>query len=127
MRHTATARLRGLDLLRACAIALVLMSHYTGFVAQGPVFGAPGAVGWAGVDLFFVLSGYLIGDQILAPVARGDGFSLKLFFARRSSPASTWTGRRPASPAPSASRCRPSLRICSLSHPPRQGRRCRLE
>jgi peptidoglycan/LPS O-acetylase OafA/YrhL len=72
-----------LDLLRAVAIVLVLMSHYTGFVARAPIFGAIGGVGWAGVDLFFVLSGYLIGNQILALVARGEALSLKVFFARR--------------------------------------------
>jgi peptidoglycan/LPS O-acetylase OafA/YrhL len=83
MKHTDSARLRGLDLLRATAIALVLMSHYSGFVARAPIFGTLGAVGWAGVDLFFVLSGYLIGNQILAPVARGETLSLKVFFARR--------------------------------------------
>jgi peptidoglycan/LPS O-acetylase OafA/YrhL len=83
MPPTTLSRLRGLDLLRACAIVLVLMSHYTGFVAHAPIFGVVGKVGWAGVDLFFVLSGYLIGNQILAPVARGESFSLKTFFARR--------------------------------------------
>ncbi len=83
MPPTDTARLRGLDLLRAVAIVLVLMTHYTGFVAHAPIFGAIGKVGWAGVDLFFVLSGYLIGNQILGPVARGESLSLKVFFARR--------------------------------------------
>ncbi|MYM23792.1 acyltransferase family protein [Duganella sp. FT135W] len=78
-----TARLRGLDLLRAAAILLVLMSHYQGFVSHAETFGVIGASGWAGVDLFFVLSGYLIGNQILAPIARGQEFSLKVFFARR--------------------------------------------
>jgi peptidoglycan/LPS O-acetylase OafA/YrhL len=39
--------------------------------------------GWIGVDLFFVLSGYLIGGQLLAPVARGQGISFGRFFARR--------------------------------------------
>lgn len=81
--RTDSARLRGLDLLRAVAIVLVLMSHYTGFVAHAPIFGELGKIGWAGVDLFFVLSGYLIGNQILAPVARGETLSLKVFFARR--------------------------------------------
>ena len=65
-------RLRGLDLLRAAAILLVLMSHYMGFVSHAPTFGVVGKVGWAGVDLFFVLSGYLIGNQLLAPAARAD-------------------------------------------------------
>jgi peptidoglycan/LPS O-acetylase OafA/YrhL len=76
-------RLAGLDTLRALAIALVLMSHYHGFVSHAPTFGIMGRIGWAGVDLFFVLSGYLIGNQLLAPAARGEGLSLKTFFARR--------------------------------------------
>jgi len=49
-------------------------------------FPLPGDIhrfGWIGVDLFFVLSGYLIGGQLLSQLA-GDG-SIKLgrFFARR--------------------------------------------
>jgi peptidoglycan/LPS O-acetylase OafA/YrhL len=85
MMHTpvGNARLTGLDTLRAFAIALVLMSHYNGFVARGSIFGFIGEAGWAGVDLFFVLSGYLIGNQLLAPAARGEPLSLKTFFARR--------------------------------------------
>jgi peptidoglycan/LPS O-acetylase OafA/YrhL len=79
-KHT---RLAGLDTLRALAIALVLMSHYNGFVSQAPTFGFIGSIGWAGVDLFFVLSGYLIGNQLLAPAARGESLDLKTFFARR--------------------------------------------
>ena len=83
--HTpaGTPRLAGLDTLRALAIAMVLMSHYNGFVARGSIFGFVGEVGWAGVDLFFVLSGYLIGNQLLAPAARGESLQLKTFFARR--------------------------------------------
>jgi peptidoglycan/LPS O-acetylase OafA/YrhL len=76
-------RLHGLDLLRAAAIMLVLMTHYSGFVSGQATFGVVGKVGWAGVDLFFVLSGYLIGNQLLAPAARGEALSLKAFFVRR--------------------------------------------
>lgn len=76
-------RLAGLDTLRALAIVLVLMSHYNGFVSRAPTFGFMGDIGWAGVDLFFVLSGYLIGNQLLAPSARGESLELKSFFARR--------------------------------------------
>ncbi|PHV08414.1 acyltransferase [Janthinobacterium sp. BJB412] len=76
-------RAKGLDTLRAIAIALVLMTHYTGFVSGSPTFGFVGRVGWAGVDLFFVLSGYLIGNQILSALARKEDFSLKVFFAKR--------------------------------------------
>jgi peptidoglycan/LPS O-acetylase OafA/YrhL len=46
----------------------------------------PGRVdrfGWIGVDLFFVLSGYFIGGQLLAPLAREKPIRLGSFFARR--------------------------------------------
>jgi peptidoglycan/LPS O-acetylase OafA/YrhL len=73
----------GLDTLRAAAIALVLMYHYAVVVSGRPTFGFLTTIGWTGVDLFFVLSGYLIGNQIMSPLALGERFSLKTFFARR--------------------------------------------
>lgn len=39
--------------------------------------------GWIGVDLFFVLSGYLIGGQLLDPLLRAQSIKLGRFFARR--------------------------------------------
>jgi peptidoglycan/LPS O-acetylase OafA/YrhL len=39
--------------------------------------------GWVGVDLFFVLSGYLIGGQLIAPLARDQSIKLGRFFSRR--------------------------------------------
>jgi len=39
--------------------------------------------GWIGVDLFFVLSGYLIGGQLLALLARDQRINLGRFFTRR--------------------------------------------
>src|SRR6185436_19245780 len=39
---------------------------------------------WTGVDLFFVLSGFLIGTQLLAPIARGKLPSLRKFYLKRS-------------------------------------------
>jgi peptidoglycan/LPS O-acetylase OafA/YrhL len=71
----------GLDLLRALAIIVVVLYH-TGIFG----FALPNDVhrfGWIGVDLFFVLSGYLIGGQLLASVARGQGINFRRFFARR--------------------------------------------
>jgi len=71
----------GLDLLRALAIILVVIYH-AGIMG----FPMPGRVhrwGWIGVDLFFVLSGYLIGGQLLAPLARSQRIDLGRFFARR--------------------------------------------
>lgn len=38
---------------------------------------------WAGVDLFFVLSGFLIGSQLLRPYLRGDKPSFVQFYVRR--------------------------------------------
>ncbi len=71
----------GLDLLRALAIIVVVIYH-AGIMG----FPMPGRVdrwGWIGVDLFFVLSGYLIGGQLLAPLARDRRINLGRFFARR--------------------------------------------
>ena len=72
-------RNHGLDTLRALAISLVFMYHYMVFVSGKPTFGWASEVGWVGVDLFFVLSGYLIGNQLFAGVARGEQLSLKAF------------------------------------------------
>jgi len=82
-QNTSATRVGGLDTLRAAAIVLVLMTHYNGFVSHQQTFGVIGSIGWAGVDLFFVLSGYLIGNQIATPIANGQPWSLKAFFARR--------------------------------------------
>ncbi len=77
----SAARLAGLDTLRAIAITIVILFHLQGFLpaALHPVAG----VGWMGVDLFFVLSGYLIGGQILRPYATGDRVNLAEFYCRR--------------------------------------------
>ena len=48
-----------------------------------PLAGRVHRFGWIGVDLFFVLSGYLIGGQLLAPLARDQPVRLGRFFARR--------------------------------------------
>jgi peptidoglycan/LPS O-acetylase OafA/YrhL len=71
----------GLDLLRALAIIVVVLYHagIMGFPLPGDVH----RFGWIGVDLFFVLSGYLIAGQLLAPLAHGQRINLPRFFARR--------------------------------------------
>jgi len=78
-----TSRNPGLDTLRACAIALVFMYHYEVFVSHRATFGWLGTIGWTGVDLFFVLSGYLIANPLFAGMARGQVLSLPRFYARR--------------------------------------------
>ena len=62
-----------IDGLRGVAIALVLLYH----------FGLAGAVrGFLGVDIFFVISGYLVGGHVLRESAAGQ-FRLIDFYFRR--------------------------------------------
>lgn len=77
------SRLQGLDLLRAVAIALVFMYHYMVFVSHEPTFGWLSQIGWVGVDLFFVLSGYLIGNQLFKGLAQQQTLSFRRFYWRR--------------------------------------------
>ncbi|MFC5547437.1 acyltransferase family protein [Massilia aerilata] len=79
----ASQRIDGLDTLRALAVTLVVLHHYVLFVSFDTTFGWVGEIGWVGVDLFFALSGYLIGNQIFQALRRPEGLSLTRFYARR--------------------------------------------
>ena len=90
MRFTTTptekdfmARLPGLDLLRAIAVVWVMLFHSFLIGGLAPAFKSIERYGWMGVDIFFVLSGFLIGRQVLAPLARGERLSFGDFYARR--------------------------------------------
>ncbi|MGA7157564.1 MAG: acyltransferase [Acidobacteriaceae bacterium] len=74
-------RLAGLDTLRALAIVAVMGFHLRNFLPESwsPVT----TFGWAGVDLFFVLSGYLIGAQLLKPLRAGRKLSFGAFYRNR--------------------------------------------
>ncbi len=76
-------RLPGLDLLRAIAVVWVMLFHSYLVGGLGPDFKWLERYGWMGVDIFFVLSGFLIGRQVLAPLARGERLSFGAFYARR--------------------------------------------
>ncbi|HEY8682640.1 MAG TPA: acyltransferase [Rhodanobacter sp.] len=76
-------RLPGLDLLRAIAIVWVMLFHSFVVGGLGPDFGWLSRYGWMGVDIFFVLSGFLIGTQVLRPLQRGEPLSFGGFYARR--------------------------------------------
>jgi peptidoglycan/LPS O-acetylase OafA/YrhL len=80
---TSTSRTVGLDTLRAAAITLVFIYHYACFVSEKPSFGWIGEVGWTGVDLFFVLSGYLISNQLFKGIRDGQALSVIDFWLRR--------------------------------------------
>ena len=68
-------RVRALDGVRGVAILLVIGAHYVSPVVSG------GNI--VGVQLFFVLSGFLITSLLLAEQARTGTISLRLFYVRR--------------------------------------------
>jgi peptidoglycan/LPS O-acetylase OafA/YrhL len=75
-------RLDGLTHLRALAITLVFFYHY-GLFDHPPWVERVGAFGWTGVDLFFVLSGFLISRQLFRSIAKSGSFSLSEFYFKR--------------------------------------------
>jgi peptidoglycan/LPS O-acetylase OafA/YrhL len=75
-------RLAGLDHLRAFAIIFVYLFHYRQHGSPAWVDEA-GRFGWTGVDLFFILSGYLVGGQLMKQIAAGTTISFKDFYLRR--------------------------------------------
>jgi peptidoglycan/LPS O-acetylase OafA/YrhL len=68
--------------MRAIAILWVMLWHMH-FALNPGIWSGPGSYGWMGVDLFFVLSGYLIGSQLLRPYTRGSRPSIGGFYMRR--------------------------------------------
>jgi peptidoglycan/LPS O-acetylase OafA/YrhL len=81
-------RLIQLDLLRACCVFLVLGRHLTptpqetsliaNKITQFWNFG-----GWVGVDIFFVLSGFLISGLLFREYQKNENLRIKRFLIRR--------------------------------------------
>jgi peptidoglycan/LPS O-acetylase OafA/YrhL len=90
---STSERIPELDGLRGVAISLVVLLHYF-YYAPDPSHRPTAlirslyvhferwiAIGWTGVDLFFILSGFLIGGILLD--ARSSPFYFKTFYLRR--------------------------------------------
>lgn len=81
------ARMIQLDVLRGVAILLVLGRHFTADLNE-PMLLHPLAMawytfGWTGVDLFFVLSGFLVGGLLLGELKKYGKLDVKRFIIRR--------------------------------------------
>lgn len=72
----------GLDVLRTIAILVVVYEHGN-FIIENTLPNLAGLKVFDGVDLFFVLSGFLIGSIILNDLSRPDWFKIKRFYIRR--------------------------------------------
>src|SRR6266404_5341022 len=83
----SSTRITELDGIRGLAIALVVAYHYFFLIiASRPASAlsyalAIGRFTWTGVDLFFVLSGFLIGGILLD--ARNSSNYFRVFYTRR--------------------------------------------
>src|SRR4051794_966373 len=86
-RPAAGARRLDLDVVRGVAILLAMGWHFSRSSSGNPVVDAlqwpGGTFGWAGVDLFFVLSGFLVGRLVLREHQRTGRFDSWRFSARR--------------------------------------------
>lgn len=105
------SRVPSLDFLRALAIVLVVNGHTVNAFGSPPSL-TPLRLGGTGVDLFFVLSGWLLGRQLFEELRRDGDLDLSRFWSRRwlrTLPAyyvvfgltvlqRAWTHREPAAP-----------------------------
>src|ERR1700676_447782 len=69
-------RSKRLDILRCIAVFSVMILH-------GNIWPFFGKIGWVGVDLFFVLSGFLISGLLFSEYKTRNSISSKRFFIRR--------------------------------------------
>lgn len=76
-----------LDVVRGLAILLAMGWHFngqdTGIAPLDWLLWPGRAFGWAGVDLFFVLSGFLVGRLVMQEQRRTGGFDARRFLVRR--------------------------------------------
>ena len=80
------SRAMELDCVRGLAILLAMGWHLhgqSGFLPLDLALAPGRLVGWAGVDLFFVLSGFLVGRLMLVELGETGRFDLRRFVLRR--------------------------------------------
>lgn len=82
-RVESAGRSRALDALRAVAVCMVILSHWGADFPANPIARLAARSGWAGVDLFFVLSGFLVSGLIFREHRRVGGFDSRRFLVRR--------------------------------------------
>lgn len=88
MSDRANGRVLALDVLRGIAVLLVMARHagVHPWESNEPLWAATALanrVGWIGVDLFFVLSGFLVSGLVFREHARTGSFLPLRFLARR--------------------------------------------
>lgn len=76
------SQIPSLDLLRTYAIVSVVMAHASLAFGGGPWLGLL-QVGGTGVDLFFLLSGWLLGSQLMRELKATGSIRLARFWSRR--------------------------------------------
>src|SRR5215471_10027057 len=79
---SAGHRYPGLDFLRALAIVLVVDCHAVTVLRSQPEYRVL-QLGGKGVDLFFVLSGWLLGRQLMRELRDTNTIDLRRFWYRR--------------------------------------------
>jgi peptidoglycan/LPS O-acetylase OafA/YrhL len=75
-------RIHSLDFLRGLAVLLVIFRHLPNEETSG-VLHFVQSIGWTGVDLFFVLSGFLISGLLFKEFDRTGTLDIKRFWLRR--------------------------------------------
>jgi peptidoglycan/LPS O-acetylase OafA/YrhL len=92
--YNSSSRLVGLDVLRFLATSIVLCGHANNFGEAGALFQkTPGIIGrillsisglgWVAVDIFFVLSGFLVSGLLFKEAAQTGTVSVSRFLIRR--------------------------------------------
>lgn len=82
MERSKDSRIHSLDVLRGIAVLLVLFRHLPSRDAS-TAFVILQRIGWVGVDLFFVLSGFLISGLLFSEFDKTGELNVKRFWLRR--------------------------------------------